>query len=122
VILVDSSVWIDHLHRTDTRLVGLLDDVRVCTHPMVIEELALGTLRRRRHVLDSLGSLPWAPVATHDEVLAFVDAHRLFGLGLSLVDAHLVAAARLSETTQVWTRDRSLRSTANRLGVAAGLS
>jgi predicted nucleic acid-binding protein len=122
VILVDTSVWIDHLHRADTALVGLLEEAQVCTHPMVIEELALGTLRRRQEVLDSLGSLPAAPVAAHDEVLAFVDAHGLFGVGLSLVDAHLLAAARLGETTHVWTRDLRLRAAAGRLGVAATVS
>ena len=121
MILVDTSVWIDHLHRAEAKLLALLDDAQICTHPAIIEELALGSLRRRREVLDSLASLPWAPVATHDEVLVLVDTHELYGVGLSMADAHLLAAARLGGH-QLWSRDRRLRTAANRLGVGPVVS
>ena len=73
MILVDTSIWIDHLHRSDTALSTLLNEAQVCIHPMIIGELALGSLRDRRTVLGLLSDLPGAPVATHTEVLSFVE-------------------------------------------------
>jgi predicted nucleic acid-binding protein len=119
MILVDTSIWIDHLHRTEPRLVALLEDADVCVHPMIIGELALGSLRDRSVVLSLLGDLPGIAVAAHAEVLRFIESQALYGIGLSLVDAHLLAALRLSSTAKLWTRDRRLQSAAKRLGVAA---
>jgi len=119
VILVDTSIWIDHLHRTDPILVDLLEEAQACVHPMIIGELALGSLRDRVVVLALLTDLPGIPVATHEEVLQLVESSALFGAGLSLVDAHLLAGVRLSESAQLWTRDRRLQSAAEQLGVAA---
>jgi hypothetical protein len=119
MILVDTSIWIDHLHRTEPRLVALLEDADVCIHPMIIGELALGSLRDRSVVLSLLGDLPGIPVAAHAEVHQLIESHALYGIGLSLVDAHLLAALRLSSTAKLWTRDRRLQSAAKRLGVAA---
>jgi predicted nucleic acid-binding protein len=119
VILVDSSVWIDHLHRTDFTLVDLLENAEVCVHSMIIGELALGSLRDRSAVLSLLDDLPGTAIATHAEVRQLIESHALYGSGLSLVDAHLLAAVRLSATVKLWTRDRRLRSAAKRLGVAA---
>ncbi len=121
MILVDTSIWIDHLHRSDAALSTLLNEAQVCTHPMIIGELALGSLQDRSTVLGLLSDLPSAPVATHAEVLLFVDVHALYGSGLSLVDAHLLAAVRLSSADRLWTRDRRLRLAADKLGVAADL-
>ena len=121
MILVDTSIWIDHLHRSDAALSTLLNESQVCTHPMIIGELALGSLQDRSTVLGLLSDLPSAPVATHAEVLVLVDGHALYGSGLSLVDAHLLAAARLSSADRLWTRDRRLRVAADQLGVAADL-
>jgi predicted nucleic acid-binding protein len=117
VILVDTSVWIGHLRSAVPDLVRLLDSALVAQHPMVIGELALGTLRDRRTFLELLGNLPRAPVATHDEVLSFVEHRRLFGRGLGLVDAHLLASATVGHGTRLWTRDESLRVAARELGV-----
>ena len=119
MILVDTAIWIDHLHRAEPRLVSLLQDAGVCIHPMVVGELALGSLRNRSEVLSLLAHLPEVPSATHHEVVDFVEVHRLHGVGLSLVDAHLLAALRLSETARLWTRVRRLRRAAERLGVLA---
>jgi predicted nucleic acid-binding protein len=119
MILVDTSIWIDHLHGTESGLVALLEDAEVCVHPMIIGELALGSLRDRSVVLSLLGDLPGIPVAAHAEVLQFIESHALYGIGLSLVDAHLLAALRLSSAAKLWTRDRRLQSAAMRLGVAA---
>ena len=118
MILVDTSVWIDHLHLADARLVTLLTNADVCVHPMVVGELALGSLRDRRTVLSLLDELPALAVATHTEVRHMVEAYALFGLGLSLVDAHLLAGLKISSGTGLWTRDRRLRAAALELGVA----
>jgi predicted nucleic acid-binding protein len=121
MILVDTSIWIDHLHRSDPSLVALLNGSQVCTHRMVIGELALGSLRDRTSILGLLADLPRTPHATDAEVLSFVAGHALFGIGLSLVDAHLLAALRISSADRLWTRDRRLRMAAERLGVSSDL-
>lgn len=121
MILVDTSIWIDHLHRSQAALSALLNEAQVCTHPMIIGELALGSLRDRQTILGLLTDLPSMPPATHAEVVAFVEVHALYGIGLSLVDAHLLAALRLSSGERLWTRDRRLRLAADKLGVSAAL-
>jgi len=118
VILVDTSVWVDHLRLSDRQLAGLLvEDVVLC-HPFVVGELACGALRRRSVILGLLRNLPQAPVVHHDEVLAFVEAHRLAGSGLGWIDVHLLASATLAGG-RFWSRDRRLAQMARRLGVAA---
>ena len=121
MILVDTSIWIDHLRRSETALSALLNTSQVCTHPMIIGELALGSLRDRKTILRLLSDLPSTPLAAHAEVLPFVEKHALYGLGLSLVDAHLLAALRLSSPNQLWTRGRRLRMAAHMLGVLSDL-
>jgi predicted nucleic acid-binding protein len=117
VILVDTAIWIDHLHRADPELVGLLEQNDVATHSMIIGELALGSVAHRDQVLGHLLDLPQTIRASDDEVLAFVNTERLYGRGLSFVDAHLLAAARLTPHTDLWTRDKRLRVAAHDLGV-----
>lgn len=117
MILVDTSVWIDHLRQSDPILVKHLDSVAVATHPLVIGELAVGSLRNRGEILGLLGDLPSMPVAHDDEVLAFINAHQLHGHGLGIVDVHLLASALLAPGTSLWTRDARLRAAASSLGV-----
>lgn len=111
-VLVDTSVWIDHLHRGDPSLVGLLDAGLVCMHPMIIGELALGALRDRARILSLLADMPKAPMATDTEVLTLIETRRLHGTGLSLVDAHLLAAVIIGADLRMWTRDRRLAAAA----------
>ena len=118
MILVDTSVWVDHLRVSDRALAALLDSQGVLTHPFVIGELALGNLRRREVVLDALSDLPRARVATDAEILHFIAGHALFGRGIGYVDAHLLAAARLTAGAQLWTRDKRLHGVAVQLGLA----
>jgi predicted nucleic acid-binding protein len=118
VILVDTSVWIDHLNAKETRLQQLLDADLVLVHPFVIGELALGNLRRRDLVLDSLQELPQATVASDPEVLRLINRQTLFGRGIGYIDAHLLAAVRLTAEAALWTRDRRLRAAAGQMGVA----
>ena len=113
MILVDTSVWVDHLRRGDPQLQGLLDGGRVLVHPFVVGELACGTLADRATVIDLLQALPQATVADVDEVLGFVVRHELHGKGIGYVDLHLLASAALSHDAQLWTRDRRLRIAAS---------
>lgn len=119
MILVDTSVWVDHLRRREPALADLLEAGGVVTHPFVIGELSLGRLRQRDIVLGALRQLPRAAVATDRETLDFIDRNALHGRGIGYVDAHLLAAARLSADTLLWTRDRRLAGAAERLGVGA---
>lgn len=96
MILVDTSVWIDHFRRADPALVGMLNDCRVLGHPFVTGELALGNLRNRDDILDALHGLPRANIATDDEVLLFILQGALSGRGIGYVDVHLLASVRLS--------------------------
>ena len=119
MILADTSVWVDHLRTGDERLAGLLTGGEVVCHPFVIAELALGNLPRRGEILALLGRLPQAVAASDAEVVGFVEAHRLWGQGIGLVDAHLLAATALTPDTRLWTRDRRLGAAAKALGTAA---
>jgi predicted nucleic acid-binding protein len=119
VVLVDTSVWVDHLRRGDPTLVTLLQAGEVLAHPFVTGEIALGTLKRRRMVLDAFGDLPQIRVANDDEVLHFIEQGGLAGTGIGYVDAHLLASARLEAGTAILTRDKRLHAAARRLGLAA---
>lgn len=118
MILVDTSIWIDHLHRADDELIALLKNSRVATHPMIIGEIALGSLKSRSAVLDGLAGLVSLPTASHAEVLRLVEAHKLYGSGLSLVDCHLLASVLISPGTKLWTRDKRLSARAAKLSVS----
>jgi len=119
MILVDTSVWVDHLRGTDSMLVDLLNAGVVLAHPFIIGELALGGLRSPAPVLELLQELPPAAVATDSEVLHFIGRHSLSGRGVGYVDVHLLAAARLTEGASLWTRDKRLQGIAEQLGLAA---
>ncbi|GAC1441964.1 MAG: type II toxin-antitoxin system VapC family toxin [Mycobacteriales bacterium] len=116
MILVDTSVWIDHLHDSEPTLSDVLERDEVACHPVVIQELALGNLNNRDAVLASLGRLTMSPSLSHDELLLLVGTHALSGEGLSPVDAHLLGSVLLSRGTRLWTRDKSLKASANRIG------
>jgi len=117
LILVDTSVWVDHLRRGNARLDGLLRDGLVLVHPFVLGELALGRLKRRSEILGFLGEMPRAEAASHDEVLEFVHRHELAGRGVGWVDVHLLVSAALSRVS-LWTLDRRLATAAVRLSLS----
>ena len=108
MILVDTSIWIDHFHASEPSLVALLRDDQVGCHRDVIEELALGSIRQRDRVLALLESLQRFPVLTHEEVMALVGGRELWGRGLSAVDVHLLGAVMLVGGARLWTRDKRL--------------
>ena len=118
MILVDTSVWIDHVHERQEELVRLLEADEVCTHPFVVEELAMGRLTDRHAFLSSLRNLRNLGPVSHDELMALIDARSLWGIGLDPGEAHLLAAVVVTPGTTLWTRDKRLRVAAERLGVA----
>ena len=121
MILVDSSVWINHLRTADERLTILLDAGEVLGHPFVLGELALGHLYPRDAALKDLRDLPQAVLADDELVLDLINRVPLFGRGVGYVDAHLLASVRLTLEAKLWTDDASLRSVAAELGLAAML-
>ena len=117
MMLVDTSVWIDHLRHGDAALTAALEAGQVWMHSFVLGELACGNLRSRVEVLGLLQALPPMPVSTDKEVLFFIDQHELMGRGIGYIDVHLLASARLGGT-QLWTRDKRLHTVAAELGLA----
>jgi predicted nucleic acid-binding protein len=118
LILVDTSIWVDHMRADTFALKKLLDSGRVLMHPFVIGELALGRMRQRDIILSALSDLPRVASATDAEVLGFVDRESLFGRGIGYVDVHLLASVRLTAGATMWTRDIRLRDVAEELGLA----
>ena len=122
MILVDTSVWIDHFKSNDAVLIDLLGAERVLTHPWIIGELAVGRWRERQALLATLAGLPQTVPATDEEILRFIERNDLYGIGLGYIDAGLLAATILAPGTSLWTRDKRLRSAAQGLSVDAKLT
>lgn len=118
MILVDTSVWIDHLRHGNERLRSLLEEASVLCHPFVLGELACGNLKNRTEILGLLASLPEARIADQHEVLHVIDRYRLPGRRVGWVDAHLLAAALLNRS-RLWTLDESLAKAARVLKIDA---
>lgn len=122
MILVDTSVWVDHLRQGEVELQNLLNVGQVLTYPFVIEELALGNLQKRGVILDALQDLPQTSVATDEEVLHLIDRESFYGIGIGYIDSHLLAAVRLTPGSMLWTRDKHLLIAATRLGLSASMA
>ena len=114
MILVDTSIWIDHFRRLDKRLAHYLAEQKVVTHPFIVGETALGHLKPRRQILLRMAQLPRISVATDTEVLTLIEVESLYGSGIGYVDAHLLASAKLTPGAVIWTRDKTLRSAAEK--------
>lgn len=117
MILIDTSVWVDHLKIGDAALVATLERGEAAIHPFVCGELALGSLRNRSEVLNYLRHLPELVLASDEEVQAMIEARRIYACGIGYVDAHLLASVLLSPGTSLWTRDKRLKQVADRLGL-----
>jgi predicted nucleic acid-binding protein len=118
MILVDTSIWVDHFRNGNARLSDLLNDQQVLMHPFIIGELSLGLLKNRLQIMDLLSKLPLAPVVEHEEVMATVVKHRLSGTGIGWVDAHLIASALLGDA-KLLTADKPLLKATQVTGVSA---
>jgi hypothetical protein len=116
--LVDTSIWVDHLHKGDPLMRQLLNDGLVLCHPLVIGELAVSNLRPREPILKMLRRLPAISAATHSEALNFISQNNLFGLGIGYIDAHLLASVRLTPNAHLWTRDQRLAKVAESMKLA----
>lgn len=117
MILVDTSVWVDHLRASEEALSTALNNAQVLCHPFVVGELACGSIAHRASTLELLDALPKAPMATNDEAMAMISKHTLYGRGIGWVDAHLLASTLIAAGCRLWTRDRRLAAVAAELNV-----
>jgi predicted nucleic acid-binding protein len=116
MILVDTSIWIDHLNKSNAELIKLLKSNRVCVHPFIIGELSCGNISNRDEILSLLKALPRAEPALEEEVFTLLDNKKLFGIGLGFVDVNLIASA-LIHGVKIWTYDKSLKKIAKKLDI-----
>lgn len=117
MILVDTSVWIQHLRTREQVLEHLLGTQQVLMHPFIVGELLMGSVRDRETIISDLLDLPPAAMATDEEVRQMVNSKRLYARGIGYIDAHLLASARITPEAALWTRDRRLLQAAVELGV-----
>ena len=121
MILVDTSIWIDHLRSADAKLQTLLQNDQVVTHPFIRLELALGSIVGRETVLADLALLPQAPVVASEELFSLIEHKMLYRRGIGLTDLQLLCCALFDRSISIWTRDRRLGEIANELGLRASL-
>ena len=122
MILADTSIWIDHLRSENEEMRKHLQQGNIVMHPFIVAELALGSLRRRTETLALLDWLPQVRMPQLSEVRLMIEARRLYGTGIGLIDAHLIASVFVNSLTLLWTRDKPLRKLAENLGIDARLS
>ena len=118
MILADTSVWVDHLRHTDVELVKVIQDDQLICHPFIIGEIALGSLKNRDSTLEWFNNQTECTVATDLEVMAMIERHELYAMGIGYIDAHLLASILLDTRTMLWTRDRRLRVAARKAGAS----
>jgi predicted nucleic acid-binding protein len=116
MILVDTSVWIDHFRKGNAHFKQLLIEGYIACHPFIIGELACGNLKKRGEIILLLDALPTVNTISNDEALYFIEEKHLMGLGIGIVDVHLLASAIITNTP-LWTNDRQLKEVARGLGI-----
>ena len=116
MILVDTSIWINHLRNNDHHLEKLLFNGEVVCHPHVIGELACGNIKNRQEIISLLQALPQTPLVEFEEFLYFIEQNQLHGKGIGFVDIHLMASAKLGQTS-LWTADKRLQSASAELNL-----
>lgn len=116
MVLVDTSVWIEHFRRSNRKLTSLLEAEEVAIHPFVLGELACGNLHNRKEIMALLHALPDVAKVEDDEALLFIERHGLMGRGVGLIDVHLVASCRI-EACLLWTRDKRLHTIAQEMKI-----
>ncbi len=121
MILADTTIWIDHFRSGDKEMGKRLGQGDIVTHPFIVTELALGSLKERARTLALLDLLPQVRMAQISEVRSMIESRGLYNLGIGLIDAHLIASALINSPTLLWTRDKPLRRAAEGLGVCADL-
>ena len=121
MVLVDTSVWINHFRKTDKRLGRLLFDGQVVCHPHIIGELACGNIKNRQEIISLLQVLPQIALVEFDEFLFFIEQNQLYGKGIGFVDIHLLASAKLDQIP-LWTADKRLQAASAALNLSATIS
>ena len=116
MVLVDTSVWIDHFRKASRPLSSLLEQEEVALHPFILGELACGNLRNRDEIIALLHALPVVTKADDDEILFFIEHHALMGRGVGLIDMHILASCHMG-SCQLWTKDKRLNDMAAGMGV-----
>lgn len=116
MILVDTSIWISHFKKTNSRLTKLLLNELVACHPFIIGELACGNIKNRKEIISLLKALPQAQVAEDDEILQFIEHKNLMGTGIGIIDVHLLASSLLTNL-DLWTADKRLCATASKFNI-----
>lgn len=122
MILVDTSVWIDHLRSAEVTLQELLLSDDVVTHPLIRLELALGSIANREMILADLARLPQVQVAKTEELFHLVELRKLYRRGIGITDLHLLASALIDKSISIWTRDRRLGDIADELGLRVAIA
>lgn len=117
MVLVDTSIWIDHFRKANATLSSLLETETVVVHPFVVGELACGNLNKREEIIALLHALPHAAKVEDDEILLFIERHRLMGRGIGLIDVHILASCCI-DACLLWTRDKRLQVVAGELCIA----
>ncbi|NOX65936.1 MAG: PIN domain-containing protein [Chlorobi bacterium] len=117
MVLVDTSVWIDHLRNSNKELSALLLNGTIVMHEFILGELAIGNIKNRKEIIELLQNILYVPKVTIDEYLFFINKNRLFGKGIGFVDIHLLASAKLSGIP-IWTLDKRLKEVASILGIS----
>lgn len=117
MVLVDTSIWVDHFKHRVSLLEDLLNSGEVVTHPFIIGELACGNLRNRIEILNLLSALPTLQIASHSEALRLIATRSLHGKGIGWVDIHLLSSALLNHIP-LWTRDKKLNAVAKAMDIS----
>jgi predicted nucleic acid-binding protein len=117
MVLVDTSVWVEHFRHGKIALDTLLNEGQVACHPFIVGELACGNLKNRSQILSLLSTLPFSLTAEHEEVMQFIEKQRLMGKGLGYIDMHLLASAMLTRIP-LWTLDKRLHGVSTTLQLA----
>ena len=117
MVLVDTSIWVSHFRKGNSRLATLLNNREVVCHPFVVGELACGNIKNKKEILSLLQTLPMAETAEHQEVLHFIEHNRLMGKGLGYIDVHLLASALLTKIP-LRTSDKRLKAASAELGLS----
>lgn len=116
MVLVDTSVWINHLRNSDHHLQELLLNGEVVCHTHIIGEIACGNIKNRQEIISLLQSLPKTPLIEFEEFLYFVDQNQLHGKGVGFVDIQLLASAKLGRVP-LWTADKRLKAASSKLNL-----
>jgi predicted nucleic acid-binding protein len=119
MILVDTSIWVNHFRQSNLQLVYLLTNDQVLCHPLVILEIACGSPPAPRHkTLEYLEKLQTAKISTVREIMAMIENHKLQDSGCGATDMSLLASTLMTENAKIWTKDKNLEKLSKKLGVS----